>query len=583
MYIAPVCENITEKYSFFIRDTPSLVYYSHIPLLLVILMTLIAILIKKNKSIADSLFTLVLITTGLWIFLSLVTWISYRGDIIMTSWSLIILIEPLIFISSLYLVKSLLGRDNTNFTERLILISLYAPVVIFLPTKYTLIGFDSINCESVEGPIAMYYLYFIEIFIVLWILGCLYKHLKNTTDTINNRYLFGIYGILFYLSSFGIGNLIGSLTSNWEVASFGLLGIPVFFTIILYNTTDLRIFNIKISGKNLLIVTLWILIASLVLITDLFMSQIVITITFIISVIVGIILIKSSNRDRNQLETISTLAASLESLNSTLSEKVEEQTKEIKKSYELERKARRELEKLSETKDKFISIAQHNLRIPITNIKNKINSAISRTATDTDTTTTNILNETNKSIDYLTEIADDFKNIAKLNSNSQILNTSNATLLPILENILRELKIDIENMGIEVTYPSHTSDWPELKIDANRIKEVFMVILENAVRYNFKNGKINIKTKTTGDNFEIKIFNTGIGLTLDENKQLFNRSFYRSKIAKELNPIGMGIGLSLSRSIVEAHHGTLEISSKGINMGVTVNITLPTDFLVKYS
>jgi signal transduction histidine kinase len=138
-------------------------------------------------------------------------------------------------------------------------------------------------------------------------------------------------------------------------------------------------------------------------------------------------------------------------------------------------------------------------------------------------------------------------------------------------------------MGIEVTYPSHTSDWPELKIDANRIKEVFMVILENAVRYNFKNGKINIETKTTGDNFEMKIFNTGIGLTLDENKQLFNRSFYRSKIAKELNPIGMGIGLSLSRSIVEAHHGTLEISSKGINMGVTVNITLPTDFLVKYS
>lgn len=575
--------NLLIDYSIISYALPSLILYSHIPIITICILVSFFIIFKKEKKSVDLSLFLISILLGMRIIFSLILWSSNKGNVIMTLWAFSIVIEPLIYTCGLNLAKILIDNKLINLREYYIFAILYTPIIVFLPTKYMLYGFDFSNYTGIEGPMSLYYCYGIQILTVCYMTYYVIKRVYLDKILIGSKTILSVVSLIFFLVSFWLGNLIGSFTGNWVSAEFGLLGIPIFFIIMLYNTTDFRIFNTKISGKNILVVSLWILIASLVLITDLIMSHVVVAITFTVSLIIGIILIKSSEKERIHLEKISSLAASLESLNSTLSEKVEEQTKEIKKSYELERKARRELEKLSETKDKFISIAQHNLRIPITNIKNKINFAISRTATDTDTTTTNILNETNKSIDYLTEIADDFKNIAKLNSNSQILNTSNATLLPILENILRELKIDIENINIEVTYPSHTSDWPELKIDTNRIKEVLMVILENAVRYNFKNGKINIETKTTGDNFEIKIFNTGIGLTLDENKQLFNRSFYRSKIAKELNPIGMGIGLSLSKNIVEAHHGTLEISSGGENMGVTVNVTLPFDFLVKYS
>ena len=395
------------------------------------------------------------------------------------------------------------------------------------------------------------------------------------------KILFIVSGTVLFLTLFSWGNIIGSFTNNWKVGEFGLLGMPIFISLLLYTIIKYKSFPLPLIGRNVLVFTLWILIGSLIIIPDIDTNHIITGITFIISLIIGIILIRSTRREVTQLKHISSLASSLETLNSSLSDKVKDQTQEITRAYELEKKAKRELEKWSDTKDQFIMIAQHNLRIPVTNINNKLKSIFSLDQKEISKEVREILNDTNTSIDHLARIADDFKDIARLKIGSQILKLNSASIKPLILEILQELKIDIENMNLTVAYPTDDGDWPNLKIDSNKIRDVLLVIIENAIRYNIKNGKIEIKTQTDKNIFKIIIENTGLGISLKEKENLLNRTFYRGKYAQTVNPTGMGIGLSVSRSIIEAHHGTITINSDGENMGARVILTLPVDFLVQ--
>ena len=354
---------------------------------------------------------------------------------------------------------------------------------------------------------------------------------------------------------------------------------PIFLSILIYSIIKFNILRLKIIGRNVLVIGFWILIASLLAINDIYTGRIIVMITLIISIFFGIILIKSTKNEIEQMEKISLLAEDLEKLNLSLSNKVAEQTLQIQTSYSLEMKAHRELKKLGETKDQFITLAQHNLRIPINNITNRLKNIISNNQKEIDPKILKDIDGALQSSENLRHIADDFKDIAKIKTGSQILNTTETSILPIIENVLNELKIDINKLSLNVTYPTIEDSWPKIKIDSSKIQDVLMVILENAVKYNKNGGRIEINTKLNDNDFQICIYNTGVGITDKEKEDIFSRSFYRSKRAQEINPTGMGIGLTLSRSIVEAHHGSLIINSEGEGKGVEVIINIPYDFL----
>ncbi len=562
------------------KDIPALVLYSHLPLIIISITIALLIIIKGRKVLSNQILLIILIPFSLWVIFSLVFWACDRGDIIMTVWAFTLLVEPLIYIGGLYLIQVLIEERDISFYQKLTLAILYLPILVFLPSRLTLSGFNIITCMSVEGPVALYYSYIIEIIYTCWIIFYVSKQFIESKNPINKKKVVLLsLGIVLFLLAFSCGNMVGSFTNDWKLGELGLLGMPVFLIFLIYSTIKFNLFNLKLVNRNLLVFTLWILIGSLITITDANTSHIITIITFIISIILGILLIQIGKQEQDNLEKIESLALSLKSFNSSLSDKVAEQTQEINKSFELEKKARRELEKLSETKDTFISIAQHNLRVPITNINNRLNEIISGKYVKIETDAQKTLEEALVSVQHLTDIADDFKNIAKMKTGSQILNLSKLSLLPSLEKILKELEIDITSMDLSVTYLKDIADWPEIKVDANKIREVLLVIIENAIRYNTSEGSIKIETEFDDDQFKITIKNTGVGITTEEKNNLFEKTFYRSKRVQNKNPTGMGIGLSVSRSIVEAHHGSLTINSEGENMGARVIITIPFDFL----
>jgi signal transduction histidine kinase len=290
--------------------------------------------------------------------------------------------------------------------------------------------------------------------------------------------------------------------------------------------------------------------------------------TFIAFIILTIYLLKGVLREARQKEQ-------LKDLNDNLELKVAAQTVEIRKSYDLEKKARRDLEKLNETKDQFIMITQHHLRTPVTNIRWQIESMASGAFGTINSEIKEALKNTSTSVQRLIRIVDDFLSITALKVGTKILNISNADLLIILEDVFDELKFDSAAKHLNIEYPKEHSSWPLLPIDVSKMREVLLIVAENAVRYNLDKGFIKIKTRMSASNFNIEIQNTGVGIQNEDQNKIFTHLFHRTEQARTAHPMGMGVGLSVARAIVRAHHGEITLASEGLNKGAVVKLSLP--------
>jgi two-component system sensor histidine kinase VicK len=256
----------------------------------------------------------------------------------------------------------------------------------------------------------------------------------------------------------------------------------------------------------------------------------------------------------------------------------------------LGKQARRELEKLNEAKNQFIMITQHHLRTPVTSIEWELGSMLGGTYGPTTPRFEAALRDTQTDAARLNRIIDDFLNITTLKTGQNILNPSHRRLKPAIEEILRDLRSGIERKHITVTYPTDDSSWPELTIDFEKMRDILLIIVENAVTYNRQNGTIAISTKIeiasdsvseSGSNsgseigskrFLLTIENTGLGITSEEIGQIGSALFYRGQAARKMNTVGMGVGLSVARAIIKAHHGTFEIESDGKDKGARVRV-----------
>lgn len=293
-------------------------------------------------------------------------------------------------------------------------------------------------------------------------------------------------------------------------------------------------------------------------------------ITFVVFTFMAIYLLRMLLVEAEQREQ-------LRSLNQHLEDRVAEQTAEIRHAFALEKKARHDLEKLNDTKDQFIMITQHHLRTPVTNIRWELEAISKGDFGKISPEMNKAIASAGKSVSRLTALIDDFLNITAIKSGTNILNITKRSLLPAIEEVINETAIDRKRMNIDISYPKLADKWPVLEIDYDKIRECLLIVVENAIKYNIPNGRVEISTKISDKQFEITIFNTGIGMNKEEAEKVGTSLFFRGEVARQANPIGMGIGLSVVKAIIKAHHGSIIWESRGRGEGVKVKIVLVVD------
>jgi len=235
---------------------------------------------------------------------------------------------------------------------------------------------------------------------------------------------------------------------------------------------------------------------------------------------------------------------------------------------------RREVEKLSNTKSEFLSIASHQLRTPLAAIKGYISMILEGSYGELNEKVKGPMESVYQSNERLIKLVNDLLNLSRLDAGKIKFEPQPTSLEEMVKGIIEELRITIENKGLYIKMKEPQLPLPEVMVDRDHIRQVILNILDNAVKYTQKGG-ITVELSKIDNTEQIKISDTGEGMDERELAGLF-QMFSRATAGAQFHTEGAGIGLYIVRKFVEMHKGRIYAESKGKGKGSTFYIELPT-------
>lgn len=521
----------------------ALIYYSHFVALLLALIVGFYVFIIDKKSLVNRLLFLMMITFSVWVFLDLVLWANEKSYLIMFFWSAILVVEPLIYALSVYFIDVFIEKKDISFKKKIGIFSLFLPIIILLPTKLSLIGFNLTNCyrEPIEGFIATYYVYFIEILYTLWIMFFVVKKYKTTISNDRKQIFFIALGVILFLFSFASGNIIGSITDNWTVAQVGLFSMPIFAGFIGYMIVRFKTFNIKLLGTEALVFALGFLVSAMLFIRSIENVRIVVIFTLLFVIVLGYVLVKSVKREIKQKESLQILTDQL---------------------FE----ANEKLKGLDKLKSEFVSLASHQLRSPLTAIKGYASMLVEgdygEIGAEAKDATTRIF----ESSQNLAKVVEDLLNVSKIEQGGMKYEMAPFDLASVASSMCKDLSIVAEHKGLKLGFLSEGVKDCIVNGDEGKIRQVVLNFIDNSIKYT-KEGRVDVKVEKINDKVVFSVSDTGMGMTPEIKATLFQK-FARGDGAR-MNTTGSGLGLYLTKEITEAHGGRVYVESEGLGKGST--------------
>lgn len=215
-----------------------------------------------------------------------------------------------------------------------------------------------------------------------------------------------------------------------------------------------------------------------------------------------------------------------------------------------------EIKELDQQKDHFISIASHELKTPITSIKGYIQILESIYSESDDAFLKKSLSTVDKQIVKLTNLISDLLDLSKLKLGNLHLLKESFNMNELIEEVVEEMRLVKKDYTIDVAL--HTD--AEVVADRERIAQVLVNFLTNAIKYSPQNKLIKVKSVLKDNSFKVIVTDHGIGISKQSQEKIFER-FYRVEGANEKTYPGFGIGLFISAEIIQRHNGEIGVES----------------------
>jgi len=224
------------------------------------------------------------------------------------------------------------------------------------------------------------------------------------------------------------------------------------------------------------------------------------------------------------------------------------------------------LEEQENLRKRLTTNISHELRTPLTSIQTHLEAMIDGIwEPDTER-----LNSVNEEVIRLTNLVNQLQNLAKFDSEKSKLNLAKVNVKNLIMNVVynNQGKALEKNINIECDLESIDS-----YLDKDKISQVIVNLLSNAIRYTNNGGKIFISSYKENNNLKIQFKDNGIGIPKENIKYIFER-FYRVDESRSKNTGGIGVGLTIVKSIIDLHQGTIEVRSE-LNKGSEFIVILP--------
>ncbi|WP_240370995.1 two-component system histidine kinase PnpS [Anoxybacteroides rupiense] len=229
-----------------------------------------------------------------------------------------------------------------------------------------------------------------------------------------------------------------------------------------------------------------------------------------------------------------------------------------------------ELKKLEQMRKDFVANVSHELKTPITSIKGFAETLLDGAMKDEralEHFLSIILNESER----LQSLVQDLLDLSKIEQQGFQLQLEKVNMTQLLEELMIMFRGKAQEKEIDLRL--HAAKQIYLTGDGDRLKQIFINLITNALTYTQKAGRVEASIEEQNDEVLVHISDTGIGIEEQEIPRIFER-FYRVDKARSRNSGGTGLGLAIVKHLVEAHHGYMTVKSK-VGHGTTFTVHFP--------
>jgi len=230
-----------------------------------------------------------------------------------------------------------------------------------------------------------------------------------------------------------------------------------------------------------------------------------------------------------------------------------------------------QLQKTENMRQQLIADVAHELRTPLSTIKGSMEGLIDGVLAADLENFQKVYRETER-MQYLVQ---DLQELSRVEAGAYELNLRQVQVVDLIEAACARLALQYSEKGVNLTVDL-PPDLPIINVDEDRINQVLMNLLGNALQYTPSTGKVMISATQAADGIMVRVSDTGIGIASEHLPQIFSR-FYRVDKSRARASGGSGIGLTIAKHLVEAHGGRIWAESPGTGQGSTFIFTLPID------
>lgn len=249
-------------------------------------------------------------------------------------------------------------------------------------------------------------------------------------------------------------------------------------------------------------------------------------------------------------------------------------TKE-KKAEKILREQYKKLKDIDKMRTDLVRRTTHELKTPLISLFSSSQHILETYSDKLNNDILRFIKIINRGGKRLKQLTDNFLDAYNIQARKLVLNKERFNLVKSIRECANDLIFSLEQRDLFLK-----EDLPDtftVNADKSRIEQVILNLLSNAIKNTPPKGLILIKLESTSEYAEIIFKDTGIGLTLEEKKNLFTKfgKIERKDVNTELDTDGSGLGLFISKEIVELHGGKILVSSEGRNQGSTFTVQLP--------
>lgn len=297
---------------------------------------------------------------------------------------------------------------------------------------------------------------------------------------------------------------------------------------------------------------------------------------YVIAFIIDITLRKESERNmilqQKQLEKVTN---EMRKLNADLEAKVEERTIILREALMRLEESQNELsaalekeKQLSEIKSRFVSMASHEFRTPLSTVLSSAALVDKYCSSADQEKRTRHINKIKNSVKHLNSLLEDFLSLGKLDEGKVTTHLQEFGIEDLIRDTIEEMSPSLK-AGQKCIYKERSETF--ITSDKNLIRNILFNLLSNAIKFSEEYGMIHVESKVGGEGLVVSVEDEGIGISEEDMQHLFS-TFFRGKNVTNIE--GTGLGLHIVKRYVDLLEGSVHLESE-LGKGTKITFTIP--------